>query len=143
MRSGFLRKSGVGRKAPRITGVSKKTFQLSLQSPSSTFRHQSGPPPCSAATTTVLASLDPVMPSLAEPVAANVSAASATPANGQSLRFCIAAFLFDLEGQHCTLVGRVKSMLLQRAHRRARREFWQPMRYFLSARRAPAPLLGP
>src|SRR5207237_5661763 len=57
-----------------------------------TFRHQSGPPPCSAPKTSVPALLAALVPgplTLAEPVAASASAASTTPAKSQSLRRCI------------------------------------------------------
>src|ERR1044072_3022902 len=79
--------------APRITGVWNTTFQNALQSTSRIrFKHQSGPPPCSAPKTNVPALLDaaPSGPlTLAEPVAASASAARTTPANSQSSRRCL------------------------------------------------------
>src|SRR5215210_7235747 len=93
IRSGLYVNLGVNRKAPRITGVWNTTFQNALQSTSRIrFKHQSGPPPCSAPKTRV-----PALPAealsgpltLAEPVAASASAASTTPAKSQSLRRCI------------------------------------------------------
>src|SRR5262245_9456124 len=92
-RSGLYLKLGVNRKAPRMTGVWNTTFQNALQSTSRIrFRHQSGPPPCSAPKTRVPALFDLALSgplTLAEPVAASASAASATPAKSQSLRRCI------------------------------------------------------
>src|SRR5438270_10361197 len=93
IRSGLYWKPGVNTNAPRMTGVSKTTFQNSPQSTSRiTLRHQSGPPPCSAPKTSVPALLAALLPDpliLAEPVAASASAASTTPAKSQSLRRCI------------------------------------------------------
>src|SRR3954466_1103938 len=93
MRSGLYVNFGVNRKAPRITGVWNTTFQNALQSTSRIrFRHQSGPPPCSAPKTSVPALLAEALSgplTLAEPVAASASAASTTPAKSQSLRRCI------------------------------------------------------
>src|SRR5213596_892756 len=93
MRSGLYVNFGVNRKAPRTTGVWNTTFQNALQSTSKIrFRHQSGPPPCSAPKTSVPAFLADALSgplTLAEPVAASASAASTTPAKSQSLRLCI------------------------------------------------------
>src|SRR2546421_5628912 len=92
-----------------MTGVSKTTFQNSPQSTSRmTFRHQSGPPPCSAPKTSVPALLAALVPgplTLAEPVAASASAASTTPAKSQSLRRCIYSLrsLMGLRPQSHTL----------------------------------------
>src|SRR6476659_3146442 len=76
-----------------MTGVWNTTFQNALQSISRIrFRHQSGPPPCSAPQTSVPALLESWLAgplTLAEPVAASASAASTTPAKSQSLRRCI------------------------------------------------------
>src|SRR5438105_10143258 len=69
------------------------TFQNAPQSTSRIrLRHQSGPPPCSAPKINVPAFPDEALLgplTLAEPVAASVSAASTTPARSQSLRRCI------------------------------------------------------
>src|SRR5262245_1851927 len=79
--------------APRITGVWNTTFQNALQSTSRIrFRHQSGPPPCSAPKTSVPALFAEALSgplTLAEPVAASASAASTAPAKSQSFRRCI------------------------------------------------------
>src|SRR3954466_6831201 len=76
-----------------MTGVWNTTFQNALQSMSRIrFRHQSGPPPCSAPQISVPALLESWLAgplTLAEPVAASASAASTTPAKSQSLRRCI------------------------------------------------------
>src|ERR1041384_6377033 len=83
--------------APRMSGVWNTTFQNALQSTSRIkFRHQSGPPPCSAPKTSVpalfaLALSGPL--TLAEPVAASASAASTTPAKSQSFGRCIYSLL--------------------------------------------------
>src|SRR6266508_6926690 len=93
IRSGAYVNLGVKINAPRITGVWNTTFQNALQSTSRIrFRHQSGPPPCSAPKTSVPALLAEALSgplTLAEPVAASASAASTTPAKSQSLRRCI------------------------------------------------------
>src|SRR5881275_2531932 len=93
IRSGLYLNFGVNRKAPRTTGVWNTTFQNALQSTSRIrFKHQSGPPPCSAPKTSVPALDDEALSgplTLAEPVAASASAASTTPAKSQSLRRCI------------------------------------------------------
>src|SRR6266566_5993041 len=93
IRSGLYLNAGVNRKAPRMTGVWNTTFQNALQSTSRIrFRHQSGPPPCSAPKTSVPADLAEALSgplTLAEPVAASASAASTTPAKSQSFRRCI------------------------------------------------------
>src|SRR5436190_10786020 len=93
IRSGAYVNFGVNRKAPRTTGVWNTTFQNALQSTSRIrFKHQSGPPPCSAPKTSVPAFEDEALSgplTLAEPVAASASAASTTPAKSQSLRRCI------------------------------------------------------
>src|SRR5881398_653438 len=93
IRSGLYLNAGVNRKAPRITGVWNTTFQNALQSTSRIrLRHQSGPPPCSAPKTSVPALFAEALSgplTLAEPVAASASAASATPAKSQSLLRCI------------------------------------------------------
>src|SRR3954462_12511498 len=93
IRSGLYLNAGVNRKAPRMTGVWNTTFQNALQSMSRIrFRHQSGPPPCSAPQTSVPALLESWLAgplTLAEPVAASASAASTTPAKSQRLRRCI------------------------------------------------------
>src|SRR5215208_6568601 len=101
MRSGLYVNWGVNRKAPRTTGVWNTTFQNALQSTSRIrFRHQSGPPPCSAPKTSVPA-LFAEAPSgpltLAEPVAASASAASTAPAKSQSFRRCIYPSLSGLD----------------------------------------------
>src|SRR3954468_22064809 len=93
MRSGLYVNFGVKMNAPRITGVWNTTFQNALQSTSRIrFKHQSGPPPCSAPKTSVPA-LFAEAPSgpltLAEPVAASASAARTAPAKSQSFRRCI------------------------------------------------------
>src|SRR6188508_2420256 len=101
--------------APRITGVWNTTFQNALQSTSRIrFKHQSGPPPCSAPKTSVPA-LFAEAPSgpltLAEPVAASASAASTTPAKSQSFRRCIYPSFsgLDLRACACVHVGRVEA----------------------------------
>src|SRR5690348_17969963 len=80
-------------KAPRITGVWNTTFQNALQSDLRIrFRHQSGPPPCSAPKTSVPALFAEALSgplTLAEPVAASASAARTAPAKSQSFRRCI------------------------------------------------------
>src|SRR2546423_14121503 len=90
IRSGLYLNAGVNRKAPRMTGVWNTTFQNALQSTSRIkFRHQSGPPPCSAPKTSVPACDDEAASgplTLAEPVAASASAANTTPTKNQSLR---------------------------------------------------------
>src|SRR3954469_15746054 len=100
IRSGLYLNAGVNRKAPRMTGVWNTTFQNALQSTSRIrFRHQSGPPPCSAPKTSVPALFAEALSgplTLAEPVAASASAASTTPAKSQSLRRCIYFPPFDL-----------------------------------------------
>src|SRR6266545_6128750 len=80
-------------KTPRRTGVKNTLFQNSPQSFERTwFRHQSGPPPCSAPNTIVPASFafwlaGPL--TFAEPVAVSASAKSTAPAKSQNLRRCI------------------------------------------------------
>src|SRR6266550_667602 len=77
-------------KTPRRTGVRNTLFQNSPQSFTRTwFRHQSGPPPCSAPNTTVPASWLAGPLTFAEPVAVSASAKSTAPAKSQSLRRCI------------------------------------------------------
>src|SRR5580765_4649016 len=92
-----------------MTGVWNTTFQNALQSMSRIrFRHQSGPPPCSAPQTSVPALLESWLAgplTLAEPVAASASAASTTPAKSQSLRRCIYS-LRSLWG--CTPQSRIR-----------------------------------
>src|SRR5438477_2734017 len=98
MRSGLYVNFGVNRNAPRITGVWNITFQNALQSTSRIrFRHQSGPPPCSAPKTSVPAEARSGPLALAEPFAASASAASATPAKSQSFRRCIYPSLSGLD----------------------------------------------
>src|SRR6266508_3717881 len=101
IRSGLYVNLGVNRNAPRTTGVWNTTFQNALQSTSRIrFKHQSGPPPCSAPKTSVPALLPEALfgpLTLAEPVAASASAASTAPAKSQSFRRCIYPSLSGLD----------------------------------------------
>src|SRR5213596_2649028 len=101
IRSGAYVNFGVNRKAPRITGVWNTTFQNALQSTSRIrFKHQSGPPPCSAPKTSVPALFAEALSgplTLAEPVAASASAARTAPAKSQSFRRCIYPSLSGLD----------------------------------------------
>src|SRR2546423_7745901 len=99
IRSGLYLNFGVKRNAPRTTAVWNITFQNALQSTSRIrFRHQSGPPPCSARKTSVPPAEARSGPlTLAEPFAASASAASATPAKSQSFRRCIYPSLSGLD----------------------------------------------
>src|SRR6266550_6257578 len=109
--------------APRITGVWNTTFQNALQSTSRIrFKHQSGPPPCSAPKTSVPA-LPAEAPSgpltLAEPVAASTRAANTTPAKSQSFRRCIYPSLLGLDlrtGKRDHVCRRVGSRARSDAH---------------------------
>src|SRR2546423_13500982 len=102
--------------APRITGVWNTTFQNALQSTSRIrFKHQSGPPPCSAPKTSVPAFDDEAASgplTLAEPEAASASAANTTPTKNQSLRRGI-DFLLSRRDRTWHSVG-------HRTHRRLR-----------------------
>src|SRR5690349_3837171 len=101
--------------APRITGVWNTTFQNALQSTSRIkFRHQSGPPPCSAPKTRVPALFADALSgplTLAEPVAASASAASTAPAKSQSFRRCIYPSFsgLDLRACACVHIGQVEA----------------------------------
>src|SRR5436305_14208027 len=118
MRSGLYVNFGVNKKAPRITGVWNMTFQNALQSTSRMrFRHQSGPPPCSAPKTSVSPAEARSGPlTLADPVAVSASAASAVPAKSQSFRRCIDPSLSGLDLRAGTRESRAVGLDRSEAH---------------------------